>query len=170
MEGWPLTDEDAAGDGGEVLTLQALIRARMDERGWNYNDLERLSGGRRTRGRWQQLGSGTRLSKFPDPETLMIVADVLQVDVTAVVLSAACSVGLPVRARGPDLAQLLPAGTDRLSARMRDSLLTMIRAAVAETLDQDTDREQDLSLEWPKAQHPQNWVRNAPAKPNERHG
>ena len=130
-----MTDQDSTGDGEAVLTLQALIRARMDERGWSYNDLERLSGGRLTRGRWQQLGSGARITKFPDPDTLLILSEVLQFDVTAVVLGAARSLDLPVQQRGPDLAQLLPAGTDRLSSRMRDAILTLVRAAVAESLE-----------------------------------
>jgi hypothetical protein len=146
----------------DVLTLQQLIRARMDERGWTYADLERRSEERLTKGRWQQLGSGARQKSFPEPASVRIMADVLEVDVTTVILSAAQSLGLDARRRGPDLAQLLPTGTDRLSERMRDAILTIIRAAVAETLSRaDEDDEQvgrsgggDLTLEWAKADAP----------------
>lgn len=159
MRGWPLTDQDLTGDGEPVLTLQALIRARMDERGWSYADLERRSSGPLrdglTKGRWQQLGTGTRQRNFPEPENINVIAEVLEVDVTTVVLAAAKTVGVDVRFRGPDFAQLLPTGIDRLSSRMRDGLLTIIRAAVAEALavsdDTEDDQPPDLSLEWPKA-------------------
>lgn len=145
-----------------MLTLQQLIRARMDERGWSYADLERRSDERLTKGRWQQLGSGARQKSFPEPASVRIIAEVLEVDVTTVVLSAAQSLGLDARRRGPDLAQLLPTGTDRLSERMRDAILTIIRAAVSETLsradedDQDVPRPGggDVALEWPKADAP----------------
>lgn len=154
-----MTDEHLTGDGGEVLTLQQLIRARMDERGWSYGDLERISNHQLTKGRWQQLGSGTRQKSWPDPANVALIAEVLEVDVTTVVLAAAQSVGLDARRRGPDLAQLLPAGTDRLTERMRDAILAMIRAAVADTLtggDDDAERPigAETTLEWPKGDAP----------------
>lgn len=151
-----MTDEHLTGDGEQVLTLQTLIRARMDERGWTYTDLDRRSDGNLTKGRWQQLGSGVRQRSFPEPTTVALIADVLEVEVTTVVLAAAQSVGLDARRRGPDLAHLLPAGTDRLSERMRDAILTIIRAAVAETLTQAVDDEDAtepggaVTLEWRK--------------------
>lgn len=170
MRGFPLTDQDSTSDGGGVLTLRDLITARIDERGWSYPDLERRSGGHLTKSRWQQLATGVRVAEFPKPASLMAMADALEVDITAVILATARSLDLPVSSRGPDLAQLLPAGTDRLSARMRDSILTMIRAAVAETLTGPDVPDRDLSLEWTKSHRPQNWVRNDKATPDERHG
>jgi len=141
------------------MPLHDLIRAGMKERGWSYSDLERASGRALTRGRWQQLGSGVAQRKFPDPSSLSVISEVLEVDITTVVLAAARSVGLDVRTRGTDLAHLLPALTERLSERMRVAILTLVRAAVAETRhdegrDITSEALQGLRLEWPKSASP----------------
>lgn len=132
----------------------------MDERGWSYADLERRTEHRLTKSRLQQLGSGIRMREFPEPSSIALLADALEVEVTTVVLAAAQSVGLDARRRGPDLAHLLPSGTDRLSPEMQAAILTMIRAAVAETLavrDEDdemvsvvADGVAPRSYAWPK--------------------
>jgi hypothetical protein len=109
----------------------------MHERGWSYSDLERASDRALTRGRWQQLGSGVPQRKFPEPGSLTVIAQVLEVDMTTVVLAAARSLGLEVGRRGAELAHLLPVHTDRISERMRDAILTLIRSAVAEASDDD---------------------------------
>ena len=121
-----------AQDESSMPTLHELIRAGMHERGWSYSDLERASDRALTRGRWQQLGSGVPQRKFPDPGSLTLIAQVLEVDIATVVLSAARSLGLDVGRRGAELAHLLPVQTDRISERMRDAILTLIRSAVAE--------------------------------------
>lgn len=136
-----LTDNEATADGVAVLNLQALIRARIDERGWSYSDLERLAGGRLTKGRWHQLATGVRMERFPEPDTINLLAEVLAVDATTVVLASAATLGIPVRPRGPALAQLLPSGTDNLSDQMRDAVLAVIRAAVAESLTSNSDND-----------------------------
>ena len=152
-------DEPAARNHAATL-LHDLIRVGMRERGWSYSDLERASGRALTRGRWQQLGSGLAQRKFPDPSSLSVIAEVLEVDITTVVLAAARSVGLDVRTRGTDLAHLLPAMTEGLSERMRDAILTLVRAAVAETRSGDgnghepSDALHGLRLEWPKSASP----------------
>ena len=123
--------------------LHELIRARMHERGWSYSDLERASDRALTRGRWQQLGSGVPQRKFPEPGSLTVIAAVLEVDITVVVLAAARSLGLDVDRRGTNLAHLLPVQADRISERMRDAILTLIRSAVAEA---PTDHGPTVSL------------------------
>ena len=149
------------------LTLHQLIRARMDAQGWSYSDLERQSDRALSRGRWQQLGSGVPQKKFPDPASLLVIARVLEVDITTVVLAAAQAVGLAVTPAGGDLAHLLPPGTDRITHRMRDAILMMIRAAVAESTDHEPGRFPDHtgapSLEWPKSAAPSRHHRNGPA-------
>jgi len=143
------------GDPGSTPTLRSLIRARMSERGWSYADLERESGRALSRGRWQQLGSAAAQQKFPNPDSLKIIADVLQIDVSSVVLAAARAVGLDVPAPGSEFANLLPAGTERLSGPMRHALLTLIRAAVAESTGDRVPYEIDsVTLEWPKESAP----------------
>lgn len=114
-------------------TLHQLIRTCMEDRGWSYTDLARRSGQALTRGRWQQLGSGVRQKNFPDPASLQVIAQVLEVDITTVVLGAAQAVGLDARLQGSAFADLLPGETGRLSPHMRDVILNLIRAAVAET-------------------------------------
>lgn len=108
----------------------------MDERRWSYTDLERASDRALTRGRWQQLGSGGPQRKFPEPGSLAVIARVLEVDTTTVVLAAARSLGLDVGRPGAELAHSLPEDTDRISERMRDAILTLIRCAVAEAPDE----------------------------------
>lgn len=140
------------------VTLNVLIRSRMTEHGWSYTDLENLSDHALTRGRWQQLGSGTPQKRFPDPASLSVMATVLDVDVTTVVLAAARAVGLDVRTQGSALAALLPEGTERLPTVMRDAILTLIRAAVADAAhEQAADgppRRPDAVVDWPKSAAP----------------
>jgi hypothetical protein len=128
-----LTERDLTGDGDTVLPLHQLIQMRRDERGWSYDQLAHRSNGKLTKSRWQQLGTQVRMKEFPERATLKLMADVLEMDETTIVLSVASSLGIDVRLRGgPMFAQLLPAGTDLLDARMRDAILGIIRAAVAE--------------------------------------
>jgi len=159
---------DPQGSGYPAPTLQQLLRARMDERGWSYTDLERRSDRALSRGRWQQLGSGAAQRKFPDPASLVVIAQVLEVDITTVVLAAARSVGLDARSRDSELSRLLPAGTERLSARTRDALLATIRAAVADAADRSPTPQNDdlrgLALEWPKAAAPSRQDPDGPAQ------
>lgn len=155
-------------DPDSVVSLHELIRARMQQHGWSYADLERASGCALTRGRWQQLGSGAPQRKFPDPRSLTVISQVLEVDITTVVLAAAQHIGLNVQRRDDGLSHLLPAGTDRLSERLRDAILTLIRAAVADTQAHDRttpDRSDELTglkLEWPKSTAPSGSTRNVP--------
>jgi hypothetical protein len=159
---------DPTGEGAPSPTLHQLIRSHMEAQGWSYSDLERRSDRALSRGRWQQLGSGVPQKKFPDPTSLIVIAQVLEVDITTVVLAAAQAVGLDARPRDSGLARLLPPGTDQLSERMQDAILTLIRAAVAEArVDQDVPRPDGASgmlLEWPKSAAPSQRHRNGPAE------
>ena len=140
----------------------------MEERGWTYADLERRSDHALTRGRWQQLGSGARSKKFPDPASLSAIAQVLEVDITAVVLAAAQAVGLDARLQSSGLANHLPAGTGDLSEPMRNAILHVIRAAVADTVavhdGADSANENTMTLEWPKSAAPSRRNPNGPAE------
>ncbi len=135
-------------------TLHHLVRSRSQERGWSYSDLERRSGHALSRGRWQQLGSGTPQRKFPDPASLLVIAQVLEIDITTVVLASAQAVGLDARLPGSDLAHLLPPGTDQLSTGTRDAILALIRAAVAESSIDEGGELGGVTLEWAKADAP----------------
>jgi hypothetical protein len=163
-----MSDAERRAEADHALPLHGLIQGRMRERGWSYSDLERASGRALTRGRWQQLGSGATLRKFPDPGSLTVIAEVLEVDITTVVLAAAQTLGLDVRRHGADFANLLPDRTERLSERMRDVILDLVRAAVAETLDHDgleparSDALRGLRLEWSKSAAPSGAAADGP--------
>jgi hypothetical protein len=155
-----VSEDDASRYGGPAMPLHELIRARMRDRGWSYSDLERISDKALTRGRWQQLGSGAPQRRFPDPESLTVMARVLDVDITTVVLAAAQTVGLDVVRRDNAFSELLPERTERLSEGMRDAILTLIRAAVAEASADEglagarSDSLGGLRLGWPKSTAP----------------
>jgi hypothetical protein len=155
-----VSEDDAGGYGSPAIPLHELIRARMRDRGWSYSDLERISDKALTRGRWQQLGSGVPQRRFPDPESLTVMARVLDVDITTVVLAAAQTLGLDVVRRDSAFSELLPERTERLSEGMRDAILTLIRAAVAEASADGRlagarpDSLRGLRLGWPKSTAP----------------
>lgn len=140
----------------------------MQVHGWSYSDLERRSGRALSRGRWQQLGSGVPQKKFPDPVSLKVIAQVLDVNITAVVLAAAQAVGLDARPQGSALARLLPPGTDQLSEQMRDAILALIGSAVADARvghdAQTSDGTRGQLLEWPKSAAPSRRHRDGPAE------
>ena len=172
MRGSALTDHDHPGDGDQVPTLQQLIQTRRDERGWTYADLAERSGGNLTRSRWQQLGSGARLKSWPEPATIHTLVDALGYDYATVVLACAQSLGLPVGGgRGPLLAQLIPAGADLLTDQMRDAILAMIRAAVADALGRPEVNDPvhpiapGQALRWPAAHAPSRAGGPVPATP-----
>lgn len=137
-----MTKDDEAGDGESVATLQTLIRTRMAEEGWSYADLERLSGGRVSKPRWQQLGSGIPQKRFPDPETMEAIAEIFGYDRATVLHAAAATVGYSIQRSGALLAHLLPSGTEMLSQRTQDAVLTMLRAVVADTVEFQRQLEQ----------------------------
>lgn len=141
MRGLTLTEQGGTSDGGRVLTLQELINARRDERGWSYTDLEVRAGHAISRGRWQQLATLKRMRAFPERDNIPVIAEVLEVNQTVVVLAVAASLGLDVQWRPPALAQLMPAGTDELSPPVRDAILAVIRATVTEAILRGSDDE-----------------------------
>lgn len=156
-----MTEADPPENVDVVVTLQELVQMRMKQLGVGYAELARRTDGRPTRGRWQQLGTGVGMTQFPDADTIARVAGALEIDVTTVVLACARSVGLDVRRTGSELAHLIPAGTDRISERLRDAILAVVRAAVADSLSTDTDsNEYDRlpssigAVEWAKRDAP----------------
>jgi len=72
----------------------------MRDRRWSYTDLQDESDRALTRGRWPQLGSGAPQRRFPDPASLLVIAHVLQLDITTVVFAAAQTLGLDVATLG----------------------------------------------------------------------
>jgi hypothetical protein len=113
----------------------------MAERGWNYPELARRSGGALTAGRWQQLGTGVRQKRVPEYDSIIAMARALEVDEMTVYLAVGKSIGIAVTWHGSMFAQLLPTGVDLLSPQMQEALLQMIRVAVADTAKAEDRRE-----------------------------
>lgn len=149
-----MRDGTGGGESEEVPTLADLITRRKRERGWSYRQLQERSHDVITYGRWQQLGSGVRLTEFPEPTTLQAIADALEVDVTAVVLSTALSIGLGVRHRRSEFAAMLPAYTELLDDDQRDALLGVVRTMVSaqrRLLGAQMDPEVAAAMDWDAA-------------------
>lgn len=113
--------------------LAELIRRRLDENGWDYADMAAAIGDQLTKKRLEQLGGGRRVKEFPEPRTLILIAEALEVPPAAVVLAAARTVGIDARTDADELADLLPPGTHRLPGRIRVAVAALIRAVVSET-------------------------------------
>lgn len=111
-----------------VPTLEELISTRKAERGWSYAALADRANGALSAQRWQQLGTGVRIKEFPEPATLRAMAEALDMNISAVVLSAARSTGLDVKNDMPILAQQLPAAANLLEPDVRNAIVALVRA------------------------------------------
>ena len=113
-------------DSEHVLTLRDLIQRHIDSTGESRRALgDRCGVAHQTLGYWWN-GS---IKIFPEPETLLAFANATRTPIETVLLATARTIGLPVQGV-PDLAAMLPPGTDSLSARERDAVLAVIRALV----------------------------------------
>ena len=120
---------DGTADDSGVPTLAELITEQKAFRGYSYRTLEARADSVITAQRWQQLGTGVRIKEFPEPATLQAMANALGVDVTAVVMAAARSIGLPVRrVAESDLAAMLPQSASLLTTDQRDAILAVVRS------------------------------------------
>jgi transcriptional regulator with XRE-family HTH domain len=127
-----------------VPTLEELISTRKAERGWSYAALADRAGGVLSAQRWQQLGTGVRIKEFPEPATLRAMAEALDMNISAVVLSAARSTGLEVKNELPILAQQLPASANSLEPDVRNAIVALVRAI---TKGQANDEDQEPGTE-----------------------
>lgn len=113
-------------DHSQVLTLGELI---LDRRGGRtYRQLEADSDGVVKSQRWEHMANNVRVDGFPRPQTIEAIAKVLDVDVQAVILSTAKTLGLPVRRQPSLLATLLPPDTDNLTLEQRNAVIMVIQA------------------------------------------
>lgn len=123
-----------------------LIAEQKRIRGFSYGDLANRAGNVISRQRWQQLGSGHRVTEFSEPATLIAMARALDVDQSLIVLAMAKSIGLQVDSGGfrSTLASMLPATTAWLTAEQRHAIVGIIRAMTEEapytTVDRLLDR------------------------------
>jgi len=111
-------------DDDEVLTLGELIQEKRGSR--SFRDLEAASDGIVKAQRWEHLAKDVRVDGFPRPQTIAAIAEVLNVDVQAVILSTAKTLGMPVRRHGSLLATLLPPDADDLTLEQRNAVLAVV--------------------------------------------
>lgn len=107
-------------DASTVTPIDELIRRHRDRTGASFMDMQRASGDKVLRQRWQQLAKGDGIKEFPEPDTIRAIAATLLADETDVVLGFASAVGLDVRSSGP--AVPLPAGAEQLDDAQRKVL------------------------------------------------
>lgn len=172
-----MTRDDVTPEAEPVRTLRELVEDRVRQHGWSDLTLERRSGGVVSDSTWHWYQKGNRLKRLPDASSLLAIANALDVDVTTVVLAAARSAGLPVRAQGTRLAQMLPAGTELLSADECDAIVTVARVLVANAMDREVSTEVDRghgstptgTTRWPRQNAPTR-RRNEPPSTDESRG
>jgi hypothetical protein len=113
-----------------VPTIADLINGYRDQTGASYDELSRRTGNAIKRTRFHQLATQPQ-KEFPEPRTLQVLADLLEVPLSTVVLAFAASLGLPVTTTQSRLALLLPPRTDDLlTDRDHDAIISMTRSLI----------------------------------------
>lgn len=121
----------AGGDSSGVPTIAELLTSYRDRTGSpSYDVMARKVRNEIASSRLHQLHTQAPRN-FPDPRTIEVLAELLEVSVTTIVLSCAASLGIRVRDSLPLLALSLPPGTDNLTDEDRDSILAVTRQLVS---------------------------------------
>lgn len=128
-----MVDTPASSDhSSEMPTIRHLIRAELDS-GKSVRELAEASGGRVKFQTFQELSSKPP-KQFPkDPKTITGMALALHVPETTIVLAYAKSLGIHVSSAESAFSLRLPADVDKLSPAMQNAILSVARAATAET-------------------------------------
>jgi hypothetical protein len=115
-------------DIGAVPTIRELIRAALDG-GRSVRDLEHDSGYRVKFQTFQHL-SVNAPDQFPKKvDTIVGMAEALNVTSTAVVMAYAQSLGIPMEVRST-FAMRLPPDADDLDIEVQNALIAVVRASV----------------------------------------
>lgn len=101
----------------------------MDARGASYGDLARRTDHALSAQNLHKLATEPRKA-FPDPRTLQVLSDLLDLPLATIVLACARAVGLEVRQAGTALDVVLPPGTDELTAEDREAVRVIVRALI----------------------------------------
>lgn len=108
------------------LNLRDLILTMKGDR--TYAGLEAASNGVVKAQRWNQIANGLKLNEFPEPRTLIAIADALQVDEEVVLIAFARALGMHVGRNRSVFADLLPPTVDKLTDKQQSAVLAVIRA------------------------------------------
>lgn len=103
----------------------------------SYNQLAARTGNAISSPRLQQLATQP-IKNFPDPPSIEAIAKALGVDIAAVVLACAESLGLRISRYGTRLGQMLPARVDDLPHNHQEVILNVARALVEALPDEPT--------------------------------
>lgn len=101
----------------------------MDARGASYPDLARRTGNAISHQALHKLVTEPRKA-FPDPKTLQVLSELLDLPVATIVLACARSLGLAVRQAGTELDVVLPPGTETLTGEDREAIRVVTRALI----------------------------------------
>lgn len=118
-------------DSSSVPTIAALITAYRDRSGQpSYNDMARRVRDEIQPSAIHRLHTG-RTRTFPEPRTVGLLAELLEVPVTTIVLGLAAGLGLPVKDTEPGLLRMLPPGTDKLTDDDLEVVRVILRRLIA---------------------------------------
>lgn len=117
-------------DPPDVPDIAQLLIAYRDRTGESYETMAKRIGDAISDGRLHQLATKP-LKNFPEPRTVIALADLLGLSVSRVVLSLAVSLGIPVREYASALVNSLPPGTDNLTDRDQAAIVAVVRQLVA---------------------------------------
>lgn len=67
---------------------------------------------------------------FPDPQTIVVLSDLLDLPVATILAGFAASLGLPVRQPGSALDVVMPPGTEELTVEDREAIRVITRALI----------------------------------------
>ena len=122
--------DSATGDGRAQPDLAGLIGAHQQRTRESFRAMARRSGDRLHHQSLQGWASAPPKAFPKKRETFEQLAEVLDTDVTTVVLAFARSLGLDVRASGPAADRVLPPDAERLTERQRAVLLSVVDVMV----------------------------------------
>jgi HEAT repeat protein len=113
-------------------TLQALVRDRLEKKGWSFGDVARR--GSIPRSTVHQLAAAERLVRMPQPATLDGLARGLELPLDIVRRAAAESCGIHVYQPAPDPeVDVLIASLQQLSARDRHHVAALVESLLAQS-------------------------------------
>lgn len=125
-----------ADDQDDGPDLAALIRAHQERTGESFRAMARRSGDRVHHQSLQGWATGAPRGFPKKQDTFAALADVLETDVTTVLLAFARSLGLDVRAAGPEESRVLPPTAAGLTERQREVLLSVLDVMVRSDADE----------------------------------
>lgn len=118
-----------------MQSISALIRAERESSGLSYRDLAARAETLGYSLKFQYLHelAKTGPKSWPkNPDTFRALSEIVKMPVREIILAYAVDLGLDIESVNSELVTRMPAGTDKLSRNMIETILKLIRAAVEE--------------------------------------